>query len=113
MSDSEQESQAASSRSPSPAPESAAQTGVEGEKKPQTFAELGIIPELCAACEAVGYKKPTDIQVESIPHALAGRDIIGLAKTGSGKTAAFSLPILQNLWEKPQPFYALIMAPTR
>jgi ATP-dependent RNA helicase DDX47/RRP3 len=44
---------------------------------------------------------------------LEGRDIIGLAQTGSGKTAAFSLPILQSLWEKPQAFFALVMAPTR
>jgi ATP-dependent RNA helicase DDX47/RRP3 len=44
---------------------------------------------------------------------LAGKDIIGLAQTGSGKTAAFTLPILQTLWENPQAFYALIMAPTR
>jgi ATP-dependent RNA helicase DDX47/RRP3 len=109
MSDSEADSRASSSRSPSPEPAPAAAAPSE----PTTFAALGVIPELCAACEAVGYKVPTDIQRESIPHALAGRDIIGLAKTGSGKTAAFSLPILQNLWEKPQAFYALIMAPTR
>jgi ATP-dependent RNA helicase DDX47/RRP3 len=61
----------------------------------------------------MGYKNPSPIQVESIPHALEGRDIIGLAQTGSGKTAAFSLPILQTLWQNPQPFFALVLAPTR
>lgn len=61
----------------------------------------------------MGFKKPSDIQAEAIPHALEGRDIIGLAQTGSGKTAAFSLPILQTLWENPQPFFALVLAPTR
>jgi hypothetical protein len=52
-------------------------------------------------------RKAAAIQVEAIPPALEGRDIIGLAQTGSGKTAAFSLPILQTLWENPQPFFAL------
>lgn len=95
------------SRSPSPAPDN----GVEVSDR--TFASLGISPELCKSCAQLGFKNPTGIQVEAIPAALEGRDIIGLAQTGSGKTAAFSLPILQTLWENPQPFYALIMAPTR
>jgi ATP-dependent RNA helicase DDX47/RRP3 len=61
----------------------------------------------------LGYKHPTPIQAESIPLALQGRDIIGLAETGSGKTAAFALPILQALLEKPQPLFGLVLAPTR
>jgi len=96
-----------SSRSPSPIPEN----GVEVSTR--TFASLGIIPELCKSCEALGFKNPSNIQVESIPAALEGRDIIGLAQTGSGKTAAFALPVLQALWENPQPFFALVLAPTR
>ena len=79
----------------------------------KTFQDLGIIESLCEACTALGYKTPTPIQTESIPLALEGRDIIGLAETGSGKTAAFALPILQALMEKPQSLFALIMAPTR
>lgn len=79
----------------------------------QTFESLGLIKELCEACQSMGYKTPTDIQREAIPHALAGRDIVGLAQTGSGKTAAFALPILQALMEKPQPLFALVIAPTR
>jgi len=65
------------------------------EKK--TFQELGVIDPLCEACEKMGFKRPTPIQVGAIPHALAGRDVIGLAETGSGKTAAFALPILQGM----------------
>lgn len=85
-----------------------------GEEKTQkTFAELGIIDSLCEACTALGYKNPTPIQSESIPLALQGRDLIGLAETGSGKTAAFALPILQALMEKPQSFFGLVLAPTR
>ncbi|OQE25383.1 hypothetical protein PENSTE_c006G01151 [Penicillium steckii] len=80
---------------------------------PKTFKDLGIIDSLVEACETLGYKAPTPIQAESIPIALQGRDIIGLAETGSGKTAAFALPILQNLMEAPQSFYGLILAPTR
>ena len=62
---------------------------------------------------ALGYKAPTPIQAQSIPLALEGRDLIGLAETGSGKTAAFALPILQALLDKPQPFFGLVLAPTR
>ena len=72
---------------------------VEGgsvEKATKSFKDLGIIDSLCEACEALGYKAPTPIQAEAIPLALQGRDLIGLAETGSGKTAAFALPILQG-----------------
>ena len=80
---------------------------------PKSFKELGIIDSLCEACADMGYKEPTKIQVEAIPPALQGRDLIGLAETGSGKTAAFVLPILQALMDKPQHFHSLILAPTR
>ncbi len=62
----------------------------------KSFQDLGVIDSLCEACAALGYKTPTPIQAESIPLALQGRDLIGLAETGSGKTAAFALPILQG-----------------
>jgi ATP-dependent RNA helicase DDX47/RRP3 len=68
---------------------------------------------LCAACEQLKWKEPSKIQREAIPVALQGKDVIGLAETGSGKTAAFALPILQSLLENPQRYFALILTPTR
>ncbi|KAJ1555676.1 ribosomal RNA processing protein [Cladochytrium tenue] len=78
-----------------------------------TFQSLGLMPSICEACDSLGFKRPSEIQAKAIPHALAGRDVIGLAQTGSGKTAAFALPILQALWDAPQPLFACVMAPTR
>ncbi|KAJ3025986.1 putative ATP-dependent RNA helicase ddx47, partial [Rhizophlyctis rosea] len=83
------------------------------EEETVTFESLGLLPQLCEACEKVGYKAPSEIQKAAIPHGLDGRDIIGLAQTGSGKTAAFALPILHSLFKAPQPLYACVMAPTR
>lgn len=77
-----------------------------------SFQDLGLIPELIDACSKLGYKEPTDIQKEAIPIALE-KDVIGLAQTGSGKTAAFALPILQKLFQDPQPFFACVLVPTR
>ncbi|KAA1111486.1 ribosomal RNA processing protein [Puccinia graminis f. sp. tritici] len=85
----------------------------EAEEVTKTFEELGLIPELCEACRTLNYKRPTPIQAESIPYALEDRDIIGLAQTGSGKTAAFALPVLQSLWNDPKPFFCCVLAPTR
>ncbi|KAH6646536.1 P-loop containing nucleoside triphosphate hydrolase protein [Truncatella angustata] len=101
-----------------PAEADDAGNAVDGEEAaaedlPQTFKELGVVDTLCEACDALGYKKPTPIQAKSIPLALQDRDIIGLAETGSGKTAAFALPILQALLDKPQPLFGLVLAPTR
>ncbi|KAI7937280.1 hypothetical protein MJO29_014595 [Puccinia striiformis f. sp. tritici] len=87
--------------------------GKEGEELSKTFEELGLISELCKACRTLDYKTPTPIQAESIPYALEDRDIIGLAQTGSGKTAAFALPVLQSLWNDPKPFFCCVLAPTR
>ena len=80
---------------------------------PKTFRDLGIIESLCEACDSLGYRIPTPIQTQSIPLALQGRDLIALAETGSGKTAAFVLPILQALMDEPQTSHSLILAPTR
>ncbi|XP_062507694.1 probable ATP-dependent RNA helicase DDX47 [Corticium candelabrum] len=78
-----------------------------------TFQSLGVVDVLCEACERLEWKEPTKIQQEAIPVALEGKDIIGLAETGSGKTAAFALPILQALLDNPQRLFALILTPTR
>ncbi|RAK95122.1 RNA-dependent ATPase RRP3 [Aspergillus ibericus CBS 121593] len=102
---------------PAPAPdrevEASSPEPAQETQRPKTFRELGIIDQLCEACDTMGFKNPTPIQAEAIPIALQGRDVIGLAETGSGKTAAFALPILQALMEKPQPLFGLILAPTR
>ncbi|XP_026725130.1 probable ATP-dependent RNA helicase DDX47 [Trichoplusia ni] len=85
----------------------------ETEEDNTTFKDLGVVDVLCEACEELKWKKPSKIQKESIPVALQGKDIIGLAETGSGKTGAFALPILQALLENPQRYFALILTPTR
>ncbi|KAF3784256.1 DEAD-box ATP-dependent RNA helicase 10 [Nymphaea thermarum] len=89
---------------------------MESETGDLTFKGLGVCEELLAACENLGWKVPTKIQAHSIPHALEGRDIIGLAETGSGKTGAFAIPILQALLEckgQPEAFFACVLSPTR
>eukprot|EP00871_Galdieria_phlegrea_P000641 jgi/Galph1/1578/GphlegSOOS_G265.1 len=78
-----------------------------------TFESLGVCQTLCEACQSLNYEKPTHIQTQVIPYALAGRDIIGIAETGSGKTAAFIIPILQALLETNKPYFALVISPTR
>lgn len=88
-------------------------SGDEKAKPIELFAELKLIPEIMEPIQAMKFLKPTPIQQEAIPHALAGKDIIGLAVTGSGKTAAFAIPILQTLFDDQQPHYALVLAPTR
>ncbi len=83
-----------------------------------TFSNLKLIKPLVLALEKKGYAEPTPIQEQSIPHILEGRDIFGCAQTGTGKTAAFALPILQLLEAKKttvaqKSIKALILAPTR
>ena len=84
--------------------------------KQMSFQKLGLIPELLSAITARGYKIATPIQAQSIPPILAGRDVMAGAQTGTGKTAAFSLPILQTLKPSKKPGRnprALILTPTR
>merc|ERR1719387_3512208 len=78
---------------------------VTDSDKGDTFASLGVCEELCRACELLKWHSPTAIQKEAIPYALQGRDVIGLAETGSGKTGAFALPIVQRLLANPQRFF--------
>ncbi|KAG6743545.1 hypothetical protein POTOM_052244 [Populus tomentosa] len=85
----------------------------------KTFADLGLCKELVEACENLGWKKPTKIQEEAIPYALQGKDLIGVAATGSGKTGAFVLPTLEALLKDSQerksvqPFFVCVLSPTR
>jgi len=88
-------------------------TSIALETSNKSFEDLGVIKQIADACRNLGWKSPSSIQAEAIPYGLQGRDIIGLAKTGSGKTGAFAIPILQKLLENPQPFFACVMAPTR
>ena len=86
-----------------------------------SFADLGLMPELLSAVEDAGYNEPTPIQRQAIPVVLAGRDVMGGAQTGTGKTAGFTLPLLQRLAPHAStstsparhPVRALVLAPTR
>ncbi len=80
-----------------------------------SFADLGLRPELMDAVSGLGYEEPTPIQREAIPPLLAGRDLIGQAATGTGKTAAFALPVLQGLSDGGRGTgpSALVLVPTR
>ncbi|MDT8341953.1 MAG: DEAD/DEAH box helicase [Longimicrobiales bacterium] len=79
-----------------------------------SFSALGLHADLLKAVDALGFTEPTPIQAQAIPPALQGRDLLGCAATGSGKTAAFLLPILQDLIGRPRgSTRALILAPTR
>jgi len=78
------------------------------------FSQLGLAPAQLSACKSLGYNEPTPIQRQAIPVILSGRDVIGCAETGTGKTAAFFLPIIQKLSERSRPgLRVLVLAPTR
>jgi ATP-dependent RNA helicase DDX49/DBP8 len=78
-----------------------------------TFQELGLIDWICQTCRVMGFKRPTPIQQACIPAILEGRNVMGCAETGSGKTAAFALPMLQHLSEDPYGIFGIILTPTR
>jgi len=81
-----------------------------------SFSELGLSPKVLAAVEASGYTTPTPIQAQAIPHVLARRDVVGIAQTGTGKTASFVLPMLTRLESgraRARMPRTLILEPTR
>jgi hypothetical protein len=78
-----------------------------------SFKDLGLSDWLCGVLSSLGIAQPTPVQRGCIPAVLAGRDVIGTAQTGSGKTAAFALPILQRLAKDPFGVFALVLTPTR
>src|SRR5438105_13275873 len=78
------------------------------------FSQLGLAPAQLSACKSIGYNEPTPIQRQAIPVVLSGRDLIGCAETGTGKTAAFLLPVIQKISERSRPgIRVLVLAPTR
>lgn len=83
------------------------------DNEPLTFTDLGVSPWLIQSLKNLSISHPTRIQKSTIPQILAGRDCIGGSRTGSGKTIAFSLPILQQWSKEPSGIFALILTPTR
>ena len=80
-----------------------------------SFEPFALHARVLAGVRSVGYRDPTPIQTQAIPHVMAGSDVLGLAQTGTGKTAAFALPILDRLVRDPRRGVtrALVVAPTR
>src|ERR1700758_4301990 len=78
-----------------------------------SFADLGLAPDILEAVRDVGYESPSPIQEEAIPPLLQGLDVIGQAQTGSGKTAAFGLPMLQHVDPSEHDVQGLVLTPTR
>lgn len=79
----------------------------------RTFPDLGLCEWACKSASAMGFRYPTEIQRVCIPAVLQGRDVLGCAETGSGKTAAFALPILHDLSQDPFGVFAVVLTPTR
>ena len=77
------------------------------------FGGLGLAPWLAKACEELSMVTPTPIQRHCIPAILSGQDVLGSAETGSGKTAAFALPLLHILATDPHGYFAVVLTPTR
>ena len=77
------------------------------------FRDLDLAPELLSAIEEIGYESPSPIQAQAIPHLLAGLDLLGRAPTGTGKTAAFALPLLSRMNVKETNVQIMVLAPTR
>jgi len=85
----------------------------EAFRESPTFADLGLIEPLVRVLSTLGYETPTPIQERAIPSLLEGKDVVGLAQTGTGKTAAFALPILQRIDPANRKTQAIVLAPTR
>ena len=85
----------------------------ESKPSPTTFAALGLHADVIAECDRIGWTAPTEIQAKSIPVILRGKDIIGVAQTGSGKTGAYALPFIQKLVVTKSKAACLVLVPTR
>ncbi len=103
---------------PTPAPEIPASAPApvpqeEGAPDRPLFANLGLTPEILQAVTSLGFEQPSPIQAGAIPPALQGRDVVGQSQTGSGKTMAFAIPVVQGIDPRDRGVRALIMCPTR
>ena len=104
-----------------PSPDASPTAAPDAVAPAPTFDQLGLLPELLRAIQDAGYTTPTPIQIQAIPIIMAGKDVMGGAQTGTGKTAGFTLPLLQRLARHASsspsparhPVRALILAPTR
>src|SRR5918995_3902794 len=91
----------------------ASAVAANGDGRPPTFRDLGLSKALLQTLEELGYEEPTPIQAQAIPELLGGHDVIGQAQTGSGKTAAFGLPLLEYLDPSNEETQAIVLTPTR
>ena len=79
----------------------------------ESFEELGLCPEIQKAVKQMGFEEPSPIQKKAIPVMMEGRDLIGQAQTGTGKTAAFGIPMLQKIDPKNKKLQGIVLCPTR
>src|SRR5918995_5314315 len=91
----------------------ASAVAANGDGRPPTFRDLGLSKALLQTLEELGYEEPTPIQAQAIPELLGGHDVIGQAQTGTGKTAAFGLPLLSYLDPSSDETQAIVLTPTR
>ena len=110
---SELQSQAQSEAQPGEPEAAPIATGAEGPAPTQGFAAFGLGPELLEGLEALGFRDPSPIQKAAIPELMLGRDLVGQAQTGTGKTAAFGLPLLERLDLSQRTPQVLVLTPTR
>lgn len=89
------------------------QSQSSGVAEALSFSDLGVCEWLCNSASAMGFRRPTDIQKVCIPAIINGKDVMGCAETGSGKTAAFAVPILHHLSSDPYGIFAVVLTPTR
>lgn len=83
------------------------------EALPRSFGALGLCEWVLGSTRAMGFRKPTPVQAQCIPHVLSGSDVVGCAETGSGKTGAFALPLLHRLSMEPYGIFCVVLTPTR
>ena len=98
---------------PAPVQSTPAEPEVIAETTPATFADLGLSPDVLKGVVDAGFESPTPIQTRAIPVLLSGKDLIGQAQTGTGKTAAFALPLIERVKPNERHVQALVMVPTR